>query len=1116
MFVSRILSIACFLSLGVTLTAQGVFSATKSGSWNDPTVWSLDSGSDADGIPDADDDASSVDYEISVSTTEEVNNFTIESVTGHRELEINTGSLTVYGDLTLTNPPAVFSWFTVLRIYSGDIIIHGDLIYDNPQNSPSGGVQILNNGVYTGLERNFEILGDLNTNLSNNFIFRIFGDTDDAVDLKLTSGTDQEIIGNRPSNRGYSKIFVENGTTLHFFANSDAPLVYDSIKVNNGSIYLDDVSMAKIDEFENQITVASGCKITVVDDIPFPDHEDSGANGNVTDMQAGSTSEFIIGASFDVDVLGGTGFNYRDVVFKGSGTKTMTNNVGGGASDAAIEDLTLEAGTLIVDATVTDISDISGTITVKSGATLQIDGNPTMPDATQFVLEDGSKVIYASTSAQDILGGLTYYDLEFSGTGAKTTGAAFSVNNEISFSTDLSTLNVNHDITLESDASGTAFVSEIPTGYSFVYGGGDFVCERYFTTTALDYFNASENYRDFSLPLINSDATLDQFDDDNPAAGPNYFSTLVELPIFGVTGSKYPGDGSSSNVSDFNSTSGAFGIPGSYTQSIVLTAGGAITTNAVRFGWSDDDGLTIKARGEINTGDIDFNVEYSVFFNSYNLVGNPYPCAIDFEQIVASNSEFVGTGNGISQTFYVIGPDQFGANVMGFYNAFTNTGDASRYIPAFQGFMLEVNHLVPGSSSDFTISESHKVAEDYDTYKSDNEEPSPELMSIKVFENNAVKDKIHFYFFEGGTNSYEEVLDVKKVDPKVTALQGARLDFFDGKKKLNLIANATTDKKDLNLQFVVENPEANNVAIELTNLSSLLNTYNCIYVENNRTGEIHNVSGDFLTINVGTVSEEIYTIKSVSTPELFQVTATDATCFGYEDGILRADMSNLPVNTPVTVYKNNLEFDAFNSNETNVYKRSVGAGSYEFKISGISETCTYVYREEIKDTPEVISNFEISDSLFTNKEIVFTSTSNNTTINEWFTSTNETFYGQNLKMTYATPGKYWVKLTAIGDYENCRDEELKFFEVQQSETSVGVTENNNVFSEVVVSTINQDIIIRQIPEKSTLELLSADGKLIKTIQENNGIATFASLTSGSYIIRITNNQQGISYHIGVK
>lgn len=464
----------------------------------------------------------------------------------------------------------------------------------------------------------------------------------------------------------------------------------------------------------------------------------------------------------------------------------------------------------------------------------------------------------------------------------------------------------------------------------------------------------------------------------------------------------------------------------------------------------------------------------------------------------------------------MIGPDAFGANVMGFYNAATNTGDASRYIPAFQGFMLEVSQVVPGNTSDFTISESHKVASDYETYKSAENEPSPELMSIKVFENNSVKDKIHFYFFEGGTNSYEEILDVKKVAPKVTALQGARLDFFDGKKKLNLIANATTDKKDLNLQFVVENPDANNVALELTNLSNLLNTYNCVYVENISTGEVHSVTGDFLTINVGTVAEETFVIKSVSAPDLFSINSSDATCFGFEDGIIRVDMSNLPENSPVTVFKNNVEIDAFTSNETSVYKRNVGAGDYEFRISGISELCTYTYRQEIKDSPEVLSDFNISDSLFTGTEVIFTSSAQNNTVNEWFGSDSKTSYGTEITMTYATPGRYWMKLTAIGQYESCKDEELKFFDVAQSESNVGISENQNFFAEVVVATIDNSISVSNIPSNSVVELLNSDGKIVKTAREKNGITTFASLTNASYIIRITNNKQGISYHIGVK
>tara|TARA_R110001592_G_scaffold363109_2_gene680483 strand:+ start:179770 stop:183084 length:3315 start_codon:yes stop_codon:yes gene_type:complete len=1103
------------IAISPTLFSQGNFSAKASGDWDNASTWNLDSGSDADGIPDADDSVSVVDFSVYVYDAQSANNLYLAGETINSRVWIDGGDLTILNNATIANSSTITksSWITMR---SGNLTITNNVYHTNPLGGQYGGFQFDNRAPFEGLEKNVTIGGNLTNAYSHQFNYQILGTVTNSVTLNLNGGSTQYINGERLiGQREYAILRITNGTQLQFWANSKAPLISDSLLVEDGSIYLDKVSLIEVDEFEHQITVASGSKITVVDDIPFPDHQDAGATGFVTDMQAGSTTEFIIGDGYDVNVLG-EDFNYRDVVFKGVGTKTITNDIKTGA--ASVNDLILEAGILIVDASVTDISGITGTLTVKDGATLRIMGNPNMPAVNKFNLEEGSKVEYASNSPQNVLGALDYWHIGFDGTGTKTTSSAFSFQGEMSFSSDVSTIEIDHNITIQSDINNTGFISEVPSGYTFDYtGGGQFICERFFKTPAMNYFNASENYRDFSLPLISTDATLSQFDDDNGIAGPNYFSTLSEFPIFGVPDSKYPGTGSS-NVSAFLSDRGAFDVPVSYNNSIASVNGsGKITTNAVRFGWGSSAGQTLVVRGELNTHDVGFNAQANIFFGQtyrYNLFGNPYPCAIDFEEIVADNANFVSSGNGISQTFYVIGPDEFGDNVMGFYNAFTNTGDASSVIPSYQGFMLEVTGTAP-FSYDFTISESHKVAQDAETYKSSNNEPAPELMSIKVFENNSVKDKIHFYFFEGGTNSYEEVLDVKKVEPKVTALQGAKLDFYDGKKKLKLIANATTDKKDLNLQFVVENPDANNIALELTNLSNLLNIYNCIYVENVRTGETHSVNGDFLTINVGTVIEETFIIKSVSAPELFSINTVDATCHGFEDGLIRVDMSNLPENTPVTVFKNNLEIDAFVSNETSVYKRNVGAGNYEFRISGISELCTYVYREEIKEAPEVISNFEISDSLYTDKEIVFTSTANNATVNEWFTSTNETFYGDDLKMTYATPGKYWVKLTAIGNYENCKDEELKFFEVLASETSVGITENDTFFSEVIISTQEEQLTISNLPNNTKVELINNVGQILQSNDENNGIVIFAPLNNASYIIRLTNNDEVQSYHIGL-
>tara|TARA_R110001592_G_scaffold363109_2_gene680486 strand:+ start:184055 stop:187393 length:3339 start_codon:yes stop_codon:yes gene_type:complete len=1110
MLMHRFIVFVVFFTSSCALFGQATFTAANSGEWNNPNTWNLMFGFDEDGIPDANDNASSVDFTIQINSNEAVKNFSLISNTASHALQILEGNLDINGNLSLVTASEK-NKVSTLELYSGNVTIRGDVKYNNPNSIDKGGISIINDDEYEGLSKTITIYGDLNTNQSNKMHINIVGEKKGAFELILAGGITQQIIAT-DDDVDYSKIIVENQSTLNFYGKDDAPSINDSILVKNGSILLDLISLDKIKEFEHQIVVHSGSKIIAVDDIHFPDHSLKKDGGFVTNMMEGSFSEFRITEGEDSEVLK-EAFNYRNVILSGAGKKKLKHDIGGGESDPIVNSISIEEGTLEINASVKDISAIASQLIIKSGATLEIQGDVKMPDATKIILEEGSSLLYSGGKDQTILGNMTYNKLALSGKGKKIFNDPITIVKELSFDSDVKTLNLENDITLKSDASGTAFISEMPKDIKINYGQGQFICEHYFISSPIDNINASENYRDYSLPLIAGEATLSQFDDDNPekySFANGQFTDLVEFPIFGVPDSKYP-NVPKSNVSAFNSTTGLFETPSSYNASIVQMNDGKITSNAVRFGWADSEGLTVLAKGQINVGDIEFNAKKSSSGKDYNFFGNPYPCAINFDAIVEDNKHFSTSGKGIAPIFYVIAPDLLGANNTGFYNAATKTGTVSKDIPAYQGFFLQVE----GDNNkdyDFKIKEDMKSSIDYSTYKSSNEEEKPNLFSIKVYENEAIKDQIHYYLYPGGTTGVDPVLDVKKLEAKLTELIGAKLDFYDGKKKLNLLANAISGAEDLDLQFVVENPASNEITIELTNVSSLFDNYNCVYIENTRTGEIFKTSGDFISISVGTNIYETFAIKASKADDILQIETLDATCFGAEDGNLRFDMSNLPQNSSITILKNKIELEAFNSTKS-VYSKTVGAGEYEVVVSGISELCTYTFRNSINESAKIIANFDISDSLFTNTEIVFTSTSENNTVNEWLSSENETLYGKSIALTYDAPGRYWVKLTAIGNYENCKEDKIRYFDVEQLETSVGI--NNEFFQAVSIATKNNIIEVNNLPQNSAVDLFTTEGKLIQSSTETNAKAAFTTQKAGVYILRITNGNHSTSQQIGV-
>ncbi|MEJ5265861.1 MAG: LamG-like jellyroll fold domain-containing protein [Bacteroidales bacterium] len=100
-------------------------------------------------------------------------------------------------------------------------------------------------------------------------------------------------------------------------------------------------------------------------------------------------------------------------------------------------------------------------------------------------------------------------------------------------------------------------------------------------------------------------------------------------------------------------------------------------------------GKTLVFGGTFNTGSFSFSLTNTggTADNGYNLVGNPYPSAIDW------NAASGWTKTNLSTTIWIWNPT---ANNYATWNGFVGVNGGSRYIPAMQGFFVKVNE---GSTS---------------------------------------------------------------------------------------------------------------------------------------------------------------------------------------------------------------------------------------------------------------------------------------------------------------------------------------------------------------------------------------------------------------------------------
>ena len=98
--------------------------------------------------------------------------------------------------------------------------------------------------------------------------------------------------------------------------------------------------------------------------------------------------------------------------------------------------------------------------------------------------------------------------------------------------------------------------------------------------------------------------------------------------------------------------------------------------------------LTVDITGEVSDGDITVPVynNNQPYTNGFNLVGNPYPSPVDWNQIDALNSNIDNAVYYFSNSEI----DQYGGTYVTYINGISSDGRATNIIPSMQGFFIHV------------------------------------------------------------------------------------------------------------------------------------------------------------------------------------------------------------------------------------------------------------------------------------------------------------------------------------------------------------------------------------------------------------------------------------------
>jgi hypothetical protein len=383
---------------------------------------------------------------------------------------------------------------------------------------------------------------------------------------------------------------------------------------------------------------------------------------------------------------------YRKLQFYGAGAKSLRGNttVGGSAGDSLdiSEEATIITTTRTISAGTTGIVfQVNGKITTTNtsglfgatGRTFLATNSPTINIGSNSTIE------YASTSAQEVTAA-NYATLITTGASTKTISATTTVSNELIVNTG-STLATGGFLTLTSTSTKTARLG-IATGtitgnvtvQRFIPGGAD-----------------KRKWRFLSSPVnVSGSIALSQLIDNilitAPAGAAAGFDVNTLNPANTASLRTYTESVSGSSLNGWTDPTDTSNTITTGKGMEVFVRGTRGLTNPY-LNWTSPDNVTIDYVGALNTGSISPAITYTpsvggaTTADGFNLVGNPYASAINFD-----TTGWILTN--IDNKFWCYNPN---TGSYGIYDAALNTGTNSitKYIASGQAFFVRANAASP-------------------------------------------------------------------------------------------------------------------------------------------------------------------------------------------------------------------------------------------------------------------------------------------------------------------------------------------------------------------------------------------------------------------------------------
>jgi len=213
--------------------------------------------------------------------------------------------------------------------------------------------------------------------------------------------------------------------------------------------------------------------------------------------------------------------------------------------------------------------------------------------------------------------------------------------------------------------------------------------------------------------------------------------------------------------------------------------------------------------------------------DGFNLMGNPYPAAIDWELSGGSGSAIVLAN--LNPTIYILDPvtKNYGTYTKGG----TTTGAASRYISSGQGFFVKANAANPA----LTFTEAAKTTDNSNPSVLGGKTPlAIDFLRLSLQKDTLDQDDILLTFKDGQSEDYRQEEDVDDLTGQNAA---GSLSSFSKKEKKQLAVNALPAAKKVNTISLFADAAADgDYKLKLADWSENFKTQT-VFLKDNFTGD---------------------------------------------------------------------------------------------------------------------------------------------------------------------------------------------------------------------------------------------------------------------------------------